>query len=351
MSRSGKVKHRIARHIFFSLVLFLVAVPALADHAKTDIVTTDDGNTFIGEIKSLNRATLSLNTDAGGLLYIEWRRVTGLTSKFEYRVELSGSRRYFGSLGTAKKTGLSIVGPSGTVEVDLADVIAISPIANGFWQSLDGALNFGATYTQSNESVQYNLSGNVSRRVRTSYTTVSGQSIFNTQKDSDSTNQHQLQLVLAQLAKTRWGFFEIGALQANPAQGYDLRLLVGGGATNFLIEDSWRLLALNLGIVYNRENVSDDPDTDDSAEALVSIAFQRFKRSSHSPTVQLNLSTFTNISGTSRFRAVLNFDVSWKVVGDFKFGFQVSNSYDSRPPGTDSRNNDLSLVTSLGYTF
>ena len=59
---------------------------------------------------------------------------------------------------------------------------------------------------------------------------------------------------------------------------------------------------LNLGIVYNREQVTDSSDVDGSAEALVSIGFQRFKRSSHSPNVQLNFATFTNISGTSRFR-------------------------------------------------
>jgi hypothetical protein len=37
--------------------------------------------------------------------------------------------------------------------------------------------------------------------------------------------------------------------------------------------------------------------------------------------------------------------------GDFKFSFQVNDSYDSDPPGTDSENNDGSVVTSIGYTF
>jgi len=87
------------------------------------------------------------------------------------------------------------------------------------------------------------------------------------------------------------------------------------------------------------------------AEALVGVAFRRFKRGSHSPSVQLSLTTFTNVTDTPRFRAVFKFNVGWKIIGDFKFSFQVNNSYDSDPPGTDSNKNDLSLVTSIGYTF
>ena len=97
--------------------------------------------------------------------------------------------------------------------------------------------------------------------------------------------------------------------------------------------------------------MTDASDVDNSAEALVGIAFRRFKRGSHSPSVQLSLTTFTDLTGPSRFRAQFNFNVGWKVVGDFKFNFQVIDNYDSTPPGTDSENNNLSVVTSIGYTF
>ena len=351
-TRYDILEHRTVRRILIGAVLLLAAVPALASHDKTDVVITDDGNTFIGEIKSVKLATLSLNTDAAGLLSIEWRRVTGLTSKFEYRVELSGGIRHFGTLEPAKKSGrLSIVNPSGTIEVDLRDVVAIAPIEDGFWKGLNGSMSFGLTYTQANDSIQYNLSGDVTRRKPKAYASFSGQSIFNTQEGGETTNQHYGQFIMSRIVKKKWGFFGLGELQSNPAQGYSVRLVAGGGATNFLIEDSWRLLALNLGIVYNRENVTGTADVNDSAEALVSVGFQRFKRSSHSPSVQLSFAAFTQIADNPRFRTVFNFNVSWKVVGDFKFSVQVNNSHDSDPPGTDSNKNDLSLVTSIGYTF
>lgn len=345
-------KISIVRSGVASLVLLIAAAPVLADHSKTDVVTLDDGSTYFGEIKTVQYASLNLDTDPAGLLTIEWRHVTGLVSKFEYRVELAGGVRHFGTLGSPETPGhLSIVGSSGPIEVDLSDVVEILPISHGFWKALDGSVNFGLTYTQANDSLQYNLSGEAERRTRRNYASLSGQSIFNTQKGGEDANQQSVRLLVAQAGKNKWGTFELGQLQSNPNQGFDLRSIIGGGAAKFFVESSRKLLTLSLGAVYNREKVTDSSEVDESAEALIGVAFRRFKRGSHSPSVQLSLITFTNVTDTPRFRAVFNFNVGWKIVGDFKFSFQVNNSYDSDPPGTDSKNNDLSLITSVGYTF
>jgi len=334
------------------LVWILAISPILASHDKSDTAMTDDGATYIGEIKSVQYATLTLNTNPAGLLSIEWRHVKSLISKFEYRVELSGGVRHYGTLGTPKKPGqLSIVTSDGSIDVGLDDIFEIVPLEHGFLKRLDGSVNFGLSYTQANEALQYNLGGNADYRTRRNYATLSGQSIFNTQAGGTTTNQFNLQLVVIQVGKKRWGAFEIGSIASNPDQGYDLRTVVGGGATNFLIETSRKFLNLSLGAVYNREDVTDDQNADNSAEALVGVSFRRFKRGSHSPSVELSLTTFTETASDPRFRATFKFNVGWKIVGDFKFNFEVTDNYDSAPPGTDSKNNNLTVVTSVGYTF
>ena len=93
------------------------------------------------------------------------------------------------------------------------------------------------------------------------------------------------------------------------------------------------------------------PDVDNSAAALAGIGFRHFKRSSHSPSVQLSLQTFTNITDTPRIRVVFDFQTRWKIVGNFTFNVQLRENYDSRPPGIDSNKNNVTLVTSVGYTF
>ena len=90
---------------------------------------------------------------------------------------------------------------------------------------------------------------------------------------------------------------------------------------------------------------------DKNAEAIVAKAFRRCKRSTHSPGVVVSPEPITNLTDTRRVRAVFNFQVSWKIVGNFSFTVQVKNSYDSDPPGTDSDKNNVTATSSVGYTF
>ena len=81
MTPNRKIRHRIVGLVISGILPVIGAAPTAAGHAKTDIVTTNDGSTFYGEILSIKFATLNLKTDAAGTLDIEWRRVTRITSK------------------------------------------------------------------------------------------------------------------------------------------------------------------------------------------------------------------------------------------------------------------------------
>lgn len=333
-------------------LLFLASEPAVATHPQTDIVTVDDGSTLIGEIKSVQYARLILDNDPAGTLNIEWRRITGLTSKFEYQVELTGGELHFGTLEPPDSPlHLKVAGPAGTIEVKLSEVVRLAPIEHTFWQRLSGSFSFGLTYTQNNNVLQYNIGFDTSYRSRKNYGVLSGSSIFNSQNDVDSTQQSYLQLLLAQVTIGKWGPFELGSLESNPSQGYDLRTLLGGGATRFLIESSARLLALNLGVVYNREEVTDSDTVDTSAELLTGVAFRHYKRTSNSPSINISLDAFTDLSSDRRYRAVFKFNSAWDIIGNFTFNFTVNDTYDSSPPGMDADKNNLVVVTSIGYTF
>lgn len=341
------------RLIIIGIVLLLTAVPAVAGHPKTDIVTIDDGSTLIGEILSVKYATLTLKTAAASTLKIEWRHITGLTSEYRYQVDLTGGARHYGTLEPPDKPQhLKVVGSAGTIEVKLTDVVRIAPIEHTFWQRLNGSLNFGLTYTQANEAFQYNLGFDANYRSLKNYGTLTGTSIFNTQENGESTQQSYLQLIMAQVSKGRWGPFELGAVQSNPDQGYDIRTLLGGGASRFFVESTAHLFALNLGAVYNREEVTGSDEVDNTAELLTAISFRRYKVASDSPGIETSLHVFADItSDDRRYRADFKFNVAWKIIGNYKFNFSVNNSYDSSPPGEDANKNNFVVVTSIGYTF
>lgn len=88
-----------------------------------------------------------------------------------------------------------------------------------------------------------------------------------------------------------------------------------------------------------------------SAEAILGVYLRRFKQSKNAPTIQTGLQLFPSLTDGPRLRGAFNFNISWKLFRDFQFSFQVNNYYDSDPPGEDSKSNDISVVSSLGYTF
>ena len=109
---------------------------------------------------------------------------------------------------------------------------------------------------------------------------------------------------------------------------------------------------MNLGAVYNREEVTGSDEIEHTAELLSALSFRRYKVAADSPGIETSLYVFTDItSADRRYRVDFKFNIAWKIIGDYTFNFSVNNSYDSNPPGTDANKNNVTVVTSIGYTF
>jgi hypothetical protein len=141
-------------------------------------------------------------------------------------------------------------------------------------------------------------------------------------------------------------------VSSNPDQGYDSRLIYGGGLARLFVESSSHLLGFILGLVKNREDVTDSTDEDSSTELLTAISFRRYKSNSHSPSIETSLNIYTDLSGsTNRNRANFSFNLGWKLIQDFTLNFQITDTYDSEPPGEGASKNNVVVVTSIGYRF
>jgi putative salt-induced outer membrane protein YdiY len=340
------------RRSTLALVVFVwFAAPAVA-HDKTDVVILKNGDRFSGEIKGVAQEALELDTDAAGTLKLEWTHVASLTSSFDYEVEMTTGERYFGSLASAGEPGeLVIVGDAGEQRVSLSGIFSISPIGRGFWKRLNGNVNLGFSYTQSNQAVQYSLGASTHYQNRKYLGLGQLNSIFNTQQDSDSTHQQNLSFRVTRSVKKVSGLYGVVQFQSNPDQGFDLRSVIGGGYDRFLVHRADGYFIVGAGLVYDREQVVGSPEVDNSAEVTVGLQFASFSLDHPSRTVTIAFDTFTNVTDTPRFRAQLNFSLTWEIVNNFNLGITLLDSYDTRPPTVEAKNNDMSLSLSVGYSF
>lgn len=337
--------------IFVVGVAALAAAPAAA-HDKTDIVVLDNDDRFHGEIRKMELGSLTLKTNAAGTVTLKWSHVASVESRFEFQVEATSGRHFFGTLAKPGKKGqLEVVGPAGTHTLPLEDVFWLAPVERGFWRKLHGSVEFGFSYTQSNEAVQYSLSADSSYLTRKTLGDLQLNSIFNTQKDAESASQHSLSAALFRSQTKRMSAFALALVQSNPNQGFDLRSSAGGGVGLYARRTNGGFVLVSAGLLAAREDVTGSSRVDTNVEALVGLRFSSYRSDFPTHRITLGLNTFTNITNTPRFRAQLNFKISLEIIHHLNVSLNVLDSYDSRPPTADASKNDLSITSSLGYSF
>lgn len=202
--------------------------------------------------------------------------------------------------------------------------------------------------------MQYSLSANVQYLSRKVSGELQLSSIFNTSQDAESASQQSLSLNMwrpLSAAGGRLTLFGVGQFQSNPNQGYDLRSIGGGGVGLFLHQMSGGFTLVNAGVVADREVVTDSSQVTTDASLLLGLRYSRYRTDFPKYNIALGLSTFTYLTDWPRFRVQLNFTLGFEVIHNLTISLNVMDSYDSQPATVEAANNDLSVTSSLGYTF
>ena len=142
------IRSRISRIVMVaSLSLY---VPLASAAPKTDIVIFKNGDKLTGEVKSLIRGQLELNTEATGTIGIEWDKVASIVSKQRIQVEVSSGTRYFGDLASLEtdSAGIVVITDDGPQALETEQVVAMTPIEGFGIRALDVEMSVGYDYAK-----------------------------------------------------------------------------------------------------------------------------------------------------------------------------------------------------------
>ena len=151
---------RVARSLIFPATA-LIAFPSLSTAKSTDdVVTLKNGDNLTGEIKSLEHGELTFKSSyMVDSVRLDWARVAQLVSKDHYLVLLTNghvftARIQLNSTTAASQASFSIRAGDTSLNVKPTDVARIRPTDHGFWQQLDGTIDFGSSYNSGNSQSQ-----------------------------------------------------------------------------------------------------------------------------------------------------------------------------------------------------
>ena len=313
-----------------------------------DVVITTTGDRLVGEIKSVEKDVLTMETAYSDADFkIEWEDIASIESNRQFLVETFDGRRLSGSLrpDPDKKPVVQIAGTS----VPLQEVSAVQPFERTFWARFDTAMDFGYSMTRSNSAKQLSLGANLSYRDERYVDVVFANVFRSSQENAPETQRWDAANDFRRLLGSRWYVNTTQDFLNSEEQGLDLRTTIGGGGGRYVLRSASQHLALGGGLAWTNEKYTDPAlPSKDSAEAYLGTEFMTEKLKITDLITRLTY--YPSLTISDRYRLTYRFDLDFNLPGDWYLRFGLFDNYDSRPPEGFS-SNDYGWSNSFGLKF
>jgi hypothetical protein len=334
------------------LILFLNIFTLSSFAQKTDTIFLDNGDRIIGEVKSLEYGLLTHKTNSAGTLQVEWEDITFVLSNKTFEVEMKDGTTYYGQLvepDEAKR--LLIQSENFSFSVDMIEVVKLHQIKNRFWARIDGSVSLGINYTKSSTLGQLDFSSNITYRYKKNYTMFSYDGTFTNQENPNTkTRRQDLSITPYWLLQKRWFAGVHTGLQQNSELGLDMRIMLGGGIGESIIQTNRNNMNLLGGLVANREFNKNQEGGTNNLEAYVNFYYTLFKYNTPKTNLTIQITVYPGLTDWGRVRADFNVNATQEIITDFTIGLSFYDNFDNRPAEGSSKN-DWGITTSVGYTF
>jgi len=332
-----------------ALAFLLTAAEARAGHGKVDTVTLDNGNALTCELVKVKRGIATAKTDGMGTVSIEWEHVRRIASPAMFEVELASGRFLFGSLTSPSDGRLLVHSTTSDEAVDLIEVVRLTAIEAGFWNRVDGSMDFGFSFSQADSLTQWSFNSTIERRTPRylNRLTLTSQETIDAEENRQSRNSgtYQVQRFLG----NRWFLSPAVQFSENEQLGLAFRSVVSGAAGRYLTQSNRTILTLLGGVTYTAEQFSGE-DAENRSEAVGGVRWDWFTFGDHESDIVTSAQVYENLGGESRTRLEATVSFRQKFYKDFYWSVNVYETFDSRPPN-EQKKNDSSVAITLGWTF
>lgn len=329
-----------------------VAVGPASAGDKSDVVVLRNGDEVHGDIEGLSYGVLELETDSMGTVEVRWEDVASMASRYTFQVEDRAGGLYLGTFRSSPAVGLLVVEQrSGEVELILADVVLIRPIAEGFLKRLDGYLNLGFSFTKASDVAQLNFASEVIYKEEDYRLQLDLNAILTSQSDEPTAKRSEALLTYARFLDERYFAVGTGGFQQNGELGLELRTLLAGGLGRDIALGAHTSAYLIAGLALNHEQPTGDAPDATNLEGLLRGEFRLFYLRSPKLSLDAVLTVFPGITDAGRVRTNLDVTLRKELIKDFTWDLHVYANHDNRPANPTASQSDYGIVTGLGYSF
>ncbi len=319
--------------------------------AQTDTLVFINEDFIVGEIKSMERNVLKIETDySDDDFTIEWDGIKEIHTKTKFLITLTDGRRYNGILRSDGDGEVTILTDSGgIVIVDQEEIVAFTDIDEGFWNRIYASIDFGLDITRANNLRQFSMRSNLGYIARRWQLDGSYNNLFTRQDEIEDTRRSDGSVTFKYFLPRDWYPLASAEFLSNTEQQIRLRTTVKTGFGKYLVHTNQSYWGFSIGANYNNEDFEPDTLADRSSwEGFMGTELNLFNTGDLS--LLTSIVAYPGITEQGRWRSDFKFDMKYDLPLDFYIRLGVTINYDNQP-AEGSPNTDYVFKSGFGWEW
>ena len=333
------------------LIVYLVFLFVTRVIAQQDSIIFNNGNVIVGEVKTMDRNILKIETDySDDDFTIEWDGIKEIYTNTFFLITLADGSRYNGTLKSLEPGKISIITEEGqTITANREDIVILDDIDQGFWSQIYASVDFGYDLTKANNLKQLSLRSNIGYIAKRWQLDANFSSLSSRQDDVDDVKRNDGGLTFKYFLSRDWYPMVSIEFLANTEQQLDLRSTTKLGMGKYVIHTNKSYWGFSLGANYNNENYAQSTAPDrKSWEGFLGTELNLFNIG------DLNLLTrlvaYPSFTESGRWRSDFNFDAKYDLPLDFYIKLGYTLNFDNQP-AAGAPKSDFILHTGFGWEW
>jgi len=318
---------------FYQIVLTLIILTlAQTSRAQHDSLILKTGDIIVGEIKSLDKGVLVIETDYSKSDFtIEWSGIKEIYSKSIFLVTLMDGRRINGYLQSAeagKKVTITTAAGEKT-ETSLDGIVYLKGLKSDFWSRFKANVDVGLSISKANNLNQLTINS------RAGYLADKWQldGYFNTSNSSqdsvETTKRMDAGITYKYFLQKDWFLLVSPNFLSNTEQALKLRTTGKLGAGKFFIHTNKAYWAAGAGLSFNNESFTNGTPKRNSLEAYGGTELNMFDIGDLN--LFSSLYVYPSLTESGRLRTDFRIDSKYDLPLDFYLKLGLTLNYDNRP--------------------
>jgi len=345
--------------------VFIIAfvLVSLSSFSQNDSLILSNGNVIVGEIKSMDKGVLQIETDYSDADFkIELEGIKEIYSDSRFMFTTSDGSRYTGSFTTSGENIIIKDEEQGDIVVKLIEIVYINGLDNGFLSRIYANIDFGYSLAKANNQQQ------VTSNIRIGYLAdmwsldAYYNTLFSSQDNTEDIRRNDGGFNYKYFLPHDWYLSAELTFLSNTEQSLNLRTTGKIGAGNYVIHSNSAYWGLGAGVAFNGEEFGLLTNVQPPAIPEDSI----YSRNSYEGYIgtELNLydigdlNLFTNLTAypsfteSGRWRADFRFDAKYDdfLLEDFYIRAGFTLNYDNQPAEI-GREVDYVFTTGFGWEW